>query len=329
MSTASEKYPMTRRLQSEAVAFDVSGYGGRLRVSGEDAIDLLDRLTTNDLSQLRPGTGAGTVLTNSKGRVIDFLRVLHRGGDLLVLTGAGAQKRIIEWIDFYTFSEDVSVEDVSGDTAQFLVVGEGAAEAMSAAFPIAAGLDGFLDHAGAEGATAVRGKLGALDAWEAILPREAGAPDFGLPTLSEAERDRLRIEQGVGKYLREWSEYHSTNPLEANLKPYVSFNKGCYIGQEVVARLNAYDRVKGFLALLEFDCADDLAMDGSIVMLEEDVIEGEGVEVGAIMSPAPGLALAYLRKRRYEDGARIAAATDDGGIVYGTARDIRPPAYFE
>ena len=307
------------RLAAGAAAFDVSQFG-RLRVSGEDAVDLLDRLSTNDLSNLRPGTGAGTVLTTNKGRVIDFMRVLRRGGDLLVLTSPGTQKRIAEWIDFYTFAEDVTVEDVSGETKQFLVAGEGAADAARAALPAAAELDGFLDHADDGEATAVRGGMGAMDAWEIVVPRGARAPDFGLPTLSENERDALRIELGVPEYPNDLNDRR--NPLEANLKPYISFNKGCYIGQEVVARLNAYDKVQRFLCRLDVD-------DNAVASAGASVTDGEGKAIGEVTSAAAGAALAYIRKRGCEDGARVSVSADGGQPLEATLRDIRPPAYFE
>ena len=312
---------LASRLAAGAAAFDVSGFG-RMRVSGEDAVDLLDRLSTNDLSNLRPGTGAGTVLTTNKGRVIDFLRVLRRGeDDLLVLTSPGTQERVAEWIDFYTFAEDVSVEDVSSETRQFLVAGEGAADAARAAFPIAAGLDGFLDHANDGEATAVRGGMGTMDAWEIVVPRGAGAPDFGLPTLSENERDALRIELGIPEYPNDLNDRR--NPLEANLKPYISFNKGCYIGQEVVARLNTYDRVQRFLCRLELDESAALAAPNA------PVTDGEGAEIGEVTSATAGTALAYIRKRSCEDGARVSVSANGGASVGATLRDIRPAVYFE
>lgn len=311
---------LTSRLQSGAAAFDVSQFG-RLRVFGEDAIDLLDRLSTNDLTNLRPGTGAGTVLTTNKGRVIDFLRVLHRGGDILVLTSPGTQKRVVEWIDFYTFAEDVSVEDVSDATRQFLAAGEGAADAMRAALPAAAELDGFLDHANDGETTAVRGGMGALDAWEIVVPRGARAPDFGLPTLSENERDALRIELGIPEYPNDLNDRR--NPLEANLKPYISFNKGCYIGQEVVARLNTYDRVQRFLCRLELDEAAALAAPSA------PVTDVDGAEIGEVTSATAGTALAYIRKRSCEDGARVSVSANGGASVGAVLRDIRPAVYFE
>ncbi len=143
-------------LASTTSVYDVSRCG-RLRMSGEDAIDLLDRLTTNALSDLRPGEGAATVLTTNKGRVIDLLRVLHRGGELLILTSAGTQKRVIEWIDFYTFAEDVAVEDVTARTAHRIAVG------ARAAFPNAGDLQSPLSHAADGDALIIRSDMGEGD----------------------------------------------------------------------------------------------------------------------------------------------------------------------
>ena len=108
------------------------------------------------------------------------------------------------------------------------------------------------------------------------------------------------------------------NPLESLLKPHISFNKGCYIGQEVVARLNTYDRVQRFLCQLLVD-------DGSTVEAGAAVVV-DGSEVGEVTTSSPGLALAYLRKRFYEDGLRVEVRGGDG-VANATVRDIRPPEY--
>ena len=104
---------------------------GRLVVSGSDAIDLLNRLSTNDLEQLQPGHGMSSVLTTNKGRIIDLLHVLHRGEDLLVLTSPGTQQKVADWIEFYTFIEDVSVKDVSDDTVERLYIGDQVASLLT------------------------------------------------------------------------------------------------------------------------------------------------------------------------------------------------------
>ena len=113
MTTTTAPQSLTSRLQTETFQFDMSHFG-RLTVSGSDAIDLLNRLSTNDLEQLAPGQGMSSVLTTNKGRIIDLLHVLHRDEDLLVLTSPGTQQKVADWIEFYTFIEDVSVEGCLG-----------------------------------------------------------------------------------------------------------------------------------------------------------------------------------------------------------------------
>ena len=321
-------------LASEAAVYDASRRG-RLRVSGEDAIDLLDRLTTNALSDLRPGEGAATVLTTNKGRIIDLLRVLHRGDELLILTSEGTQERVIEWVDFYTFAEDVSVEDVTARTAHRVVIGGGAADAVRAAFPDIGDSQSPLSHAAGDGGAAIiRADMGEgdysyrqeapLPAYEIITPLDADIPIPASRTLSEADMKALRIALGIPSYPNELNE--DRNPLEANLKPHVNFNKGCYIGQEVVARLNTYGRVQRFLFRLDVEGGAALA-EGSALRSAEG-----GEDVGFATSSTPGMALAYLRKRFWENGGGAlvgAVGGENGGGASAEADDIRPLAYFE
>ena len=107
---------------------------GRLKVSGADAIDLLDRLSTNKLIDMVVGEIEGTVMTTNKGRIIDLLFVVRRDDHLLVITGPDTRQRVAEWIDFYTFVEDVVVEDVSEETAMLTVAGRKVAEVLPQLF---------------------------------------------------------------------------------------------------------------------------------------------------------------------------------------------------
>ena len=317
-------------LASAAAVYDASRRG-RLRVSGEDAIDLLDRLTTNALSELSPGEGMATVLTTNKGRIIDLLRVLHRGDELLILTSAGTQERVIEWVDFYTFAEDVSVEDVTARTAHRVAVGGGAADAVRAAFPNVGDLQSPLSHAAGDGngdAVIIRADMGEggidapLPAYEIITPLDADIPISASRTLSEGDMKALRIAQGIPSYPNELNE--ERNPLEANLKPQINFNKGCYIGQEVVARLNTYGRVQRFLFRLDVAGGAALA-EGAALMSAKG-----GEDVGFVTSATPGAALAYLRKRFVENGGGALIGENGGGeSVSAEVDDIRPRAYFE
>ena len=307
---------LTPELTGSAIAFDMSDFG-RLRVTGEDATDLLDRLSTNDFRLLEPGRGIGTVLTTNKGRIIDLLRILQREEYLLMITSPGTVERVVEWIEFYTFAEDITVEDITGSTSQWLVVGDGASEAIMGAGFDTHDLDDELSHVTADGnSTVVRTSFGDVPAFEVIAPAEDGTPAFGVEVLDKTGLAQLRVEQGVPAYPNEMNE--DRNPLESLLKPHINFNKGCYIGQEVVARLNTYDRVQRFLCQLIMD--DNQSVDtGATVIVDGD-------EVGEITTSAPGLALAYLRKRFYEDGLRVEVSCN-GVLTGATVRDIRPPEY--
>ncbi len=308
---------ITARLQTETALFDMSDFG-RLVVTGSDAIDLLNRLSTNDLEQLEPGHGISSVLTTNKGRIIDLLRVLHRGDDLLVLTSPGTQWKVADWIDFYTFTEDVSVKDVTGDTSERLYIGEQVAELLAEEGYLPNSLDANLSHVqtGDNDAqtTVVRADLGELSAYRLIASADRPPPDFGLQTLDDKDFRALRIEQAIAAYPAEMNE--DRNPLEANLKPHINFNKGCYIGQEVVARLNTYDRVQRFMCRLEFD-------DGIVVEAGSPIIVDDSA-VGEVTSSAPSMALAFLRKRYYRDGSE-ALVESDGKRIPVVVRDIRPP----
>ena len=304
-------------LATDAAVFDVSS-SGRLSVRGDDALDLLNRLSTNDLELLQPGGGMGTVLTTNKGRIIDLLRVLHMGDHLLVLTSPGTKDRVVEWIDFYTFAEDITVTDIAPDTSHLLFIGEAAGEALSKAGLGAWDLREQLRHSTSDvedsTQTIIRADFGSIPAWEVISPighdiQPGELERHGVPAL-----ETLRIEQGIPAFPSELNDAH--NPLEANLKPHISFNKGCYIGQEVVARLNTYDRVQRFLC--------QLVVDDAVTLEPGSALTVNGDNAGVVTSSIPGLSLAYLRKRFYEDGMTV-HVQDTNGPIEATVSDLRPP----
>ena len=320
MTMTAAPQSLTFRLLTETATFDMSN-SGRLVVTGSDAIDLLNRLTTNDLELLQPGHGLSSVLTTNKGRIIDLLHVLHRGDDLLILTGPGTQQKVAEWIDFYTFIEDVSVADITDKTSERLFIGGNVSDLLADDGYILTPLTPSLAHRqisdGESQTIVIRADLGELPAYRIISSADHPLSDLDLNALDEDDFRTLRIEQAIAAYPAEMNE--DRNPLEANLKPHISFNKGCYIGQEVVARLNTYDRVQRFMCRLELD-------DGLVVTPGSSIVV-DGSTVGEVTSSAPGIALAFLRKRHYEDGAEVKIESEAGETALAVVRDIRPPEY--
>ncbi len=296
---------------AERAAFADRSACGRLRITGADALDLLNRLTTNDLSSLPDGTARSTVLTNGDARVIDHLRLAAADGAIWCIASPGRAEAVAEWIDLYTFGEDVVVEDVSSATAQLAVAGPLAADALSAAGFTVPSLDsvaiwsaplahpsdslslweragvptpspsgrgpGFrlplpLGEGRGEGrarggrvgrvgrASRARGDgpagivvaspFGAYAAYDVLLPLAdaeyaKAALRAAVDEADAAAFDAYRIEQGVPAYGAEFGAFN--NPLEARLLGSISDEKGCYTGQEVIARLQTYRKVQRLL----------------------------------------------------------------------------------
>ena len=288
---------------------------GRLEISGEDAIDLLNRLSTNELATLEVGSGAATVLTTNKGRIVDLLHV-HRGEVALsVFTSPGNQNRVAEWIDFYTFVEDVEVEDKSIETAMLSVGGPGSASLLDMLTDGQASLLRVFerlnaDIAGVQSEVFRSDFLGSTsydivvqasnkDMLSALLI-EKGAVAVGANTI-----EAVRVERGIPAFGNELTEDY--NPHEANLVHHVSFSKGCYIGQEVIARLQTYKKVSKFLVGLRWDGEGPTA--GSF-------LSHDGKRMGVVTSsarlPLNGqvVGLGYVRKDFVDEGMTV---TDESG----------------
>ena len=257
---------------AEALTVHHTAYGC-LKATGEDALDLLNRLSTNKVDHLEPGHWTPTVLTTDRGRIVDLLCVVHAGECVYLLTSPGQQQLVIEWLDKYTIMEDLEVTDVSESTAIIALAGEGAAVVLG----LDAGEPDYLPglqypaptvSAGEWNAIAVRRPLGGLPCQLLVLPGEAASAvaaalaDAGAVEADASEWETLRVRSGAPAYGSEMGEPY--NPLEAGLIGTIDFTKGCYIGQEVIARLDSYDRVQKYLAVLTFSDGSDATVGVSL-----------------------------------------------------------------
>ena len=224
---------------------------GRMRMSGADALDLLNRLSTNKLETLPEDQGVPTVLASPKGRVVDLLLVGARSAHFLCLTSPGRQGPVMEWIDFYTFAEDAPLEDLTPLTAQFALAGPGAASALSELGVSTAELPRYhLCEAAIGGRPVVvwHTLTSGTPTYEVIVSRELAGEvwrclvEAGAVQTGQTAWEALRVAHGVPAYGTEYGD--STNPLESRLTGAISIDKGCYTGQEVIARLLTYKKVQ-------------------------------------------------------------------------------------
>ena len=310
---------------------------GCLKATGDDALDLLNRLSTNRVDHLEPGHWAPTVLTTDRGRIVDLLCVVNAGECVYLLTSPGQQQPVIEWLDKYTIMEDLEVNDVSDSTAIIALAGDGVAATL--------GLDNEgPDHlpgrqypaptvsVGGCGAIAVSRPLGGdLTCRLLIVPAEAASATVGA--LAEAGADiadadaweTLRVQSGGPAFGSEMGEPY--NPLEAGLIGAIDFTKGCYIGQEVIARLDSYHRVQKYMAVLRFSSGSEATVGASLT--------DEGRTAGEVTSlyrtPSGELrGLGYVRTAAAEPGQTLelqapasgTATVEDTPKLFGPGQDF-------
>ncbi|CAI8041129.1 Putative transferase At1g60990, chloroplastic [Geodia barretti] len=252
-----------------------SGYGC-LKATGEDTLDLLNRLSTNKVDHLQPGHWAPTVLTSDRGRIVDLLSVIHAGECVYLLTSPGQQQPVIEWLDKYTIMEDLEVEDVSGSTAVIALAGEGCDAALNLEPDGTDRLPGLQYPAptvniGGREAIAISHPLGDLPCCLLVAVSDyaaeigASLESSGASQMDAEAWEALRVANGAPAFGSEMGEPY--NPLEAGLIGAIDFTKGCYIGQEVIARLDSYDRVQRYLSVLRFSDGCDVTV-GTALFLE-------------------------------------------------------------
>jgi tRNA-modifying protein YgfZ len=228
-----------------------------VRAVGPDAASYLQRMLSNDVEALGVGESSEALLLTPKGRVIAPMRVLRRDADdFLLLTEPEVAEQLRTELRRMRFAAKVEIE--LEEHRSYLVVGD-----VNGGIP-------NLDYG--------------IPAGEIL---DADPPD--LPALSEEELEALRIEAGKPRFGKEIDD--SILPAEAGLdQTHISFTKGCFPGQEPVARLHYRGHPNRRLRVLE---VDDVEPGTELVW--------EGKVVGRVTSAVAGRALAYVRNEVPDD----------------------------
>ena len=270
-----------------------------LLVSGPEAADYLQGQLTNDVEVLAPGEGCYAALLDRKGHMQGDMRVLRTEEGLRIDTEAVAGDAVLRHLSMYKVGREVAVEETTGELSVLSVIGPASEQ-------IAIGGPAGPEHAhrpaevGGAPCIAVGTDLGvdllvSPDAAEAAV---AALARRGAELVSEAAAEIARVESGRPRFGHEMTT--ATIPQEAGINERaVSFSKGCYIGQETVARLHYRGKPNRHLRGLRLSAP---AADGDPVRLGERELGAIGT---AVISPARGpIALAILR-REAEPGTAV------------------------
>ncbi|MDP2884882.1 MAG: hypothetical protein Q8P51_07675 [Ignavibacteria bacterium] len=215
---------------------DVSG-SVVVSMVGTDSLDFLQRISTNDMARLKTGENVQTILTDEKGRIIDIVGVVcQTDGRFLLVGQSRVSGQLMSWIEKYIIMEDIKIDDLTSLFTQFLVFG-------TISFPQKDFIRGLAPESTTYEETWGRSKLHRV-----LTPREAEQDvrqrlsDRGILSVTNEAFEEYRIHHGIPIVPNELSALY--NPLEANISSLISWTKGCYIGQEVIARLDTYKKVQ-------------------------------------------------------------------------------------
>ena len=308
------------------VALIDRSHWGRLRLAGPHRLQFLHSQSTADVATLDPGSGTDTVLVTPQGRTIDVATVLSQGSGALLLLSPGMSTAIKERLEKFIFPNDeVSVSDIAPATAMFSLLGPasdvvmrelaaesvvGAEQGSHSVFsfggkPVIAVVGGGLPGTGY---TLIVAESAAGDLWRAITGR--GAEPMGTRAWEIA-----RVLAGRPAPGRELTEEY--NPLEAGLYGAVSLNKGCYIGQETLAKVHSQGALRRELWGLELEAP--CAVGADVYAYSSDSSGSSGKSIGRVTSYVDTVqqahrALAYLKCR---DGAQKVALEGKSVVVDG------------
>jgi folate-binding protein YgfZ len=266
---------------------------GVLRLAGRDALALLHRMGTQDVAKLRPGESRYAAFLDAKGHLVGDAMVHAREGEVLLVGEAAAAPTLAAHLRRYVLRDDVRVEERSAGLRGLCLLGE----AGLARAPAGTALDDPRRGAPA--------RCLLLPAGEAEQAREALVGQ-GFAALSAGDLEVLRVLGGVPRFGADMDG--SRLVIEAALTgPAVSFDKGCYLGQEVVLRGTFRGQVQRGLVQLELPAGA-----GPGAKLRAPGPDGQ--EVGWVTSAADApegrVGLGYLRRAHWREGERLAT---DGG----------------
>lgn len=305
------------------LAVDLSGRG-EIVLAGADRLSYLHGLVTNDVKRLVPGSGCHAAFLTPKGKMLADLTALHAGEELLLDCEPPLVATLLELLAKYLFFSEVTVTDRTAGRGVVHVAGPLAPAALealgAAALPpqlhdhLEAGLAGVpvrlvREDRGGEGGIDIRFPL---DRRPLLLERLAAA---GAVLAGRERLEAGRIEAGIPLWGRELDE--TVLPDEAGLRRNsISETKGCYIGQETVARIKTYGHVNRHLVglLLPPPGEGPTAVEAGAALVAEGARAGHVTSVAVSSRLGRPVALAYVKRELAAPGTALAVESPDGPV---------------
>ena len=291
-------------LRSGAAWLDLSSRG-KIIATGDDRARLLHAMTTNQVEKLQPGEGCYAFFLNPQGRILGDVNLFCRENDLLLDVEPETREALYQHLDKYIIADDVTLEDATSRLATIDLEGPLAlSTAARLSVPLPEKPWGHSDWSGImvanlslTGAPGVRffapasQKPGLID-----LFQNAGAREAGMDAARVVRLEHFKPRYGE-------DIFPTTLSQETQQHHAVNFNKGCYIGQEIVERVRSRGLVHRLLAGVEIESSEVPAAEIRLFHGEEDI----GRMTSAAFSPALGkvVGMAYVRRELAEPGTAL------------------------
>jgi glycine cleavage system T protein len=302
---------------------DIS-YHGTLTLTGEDRAKFLHRLISNDVENLSNGEGNyGTLLTN-RGKIIADMKVYILGDAINISTAPECTEDVFAELDKYIIADDVELSVETDNIGAIAVYGPKSTELVQSVLDAEEDLSSLQEYHSrfcvfdqqwivCVGSNTVgecgyhlyisTDKLETL--WEKLMAEGPNVVPIGWDAL-----ESLRIEAGTPRYGTELTD--SVIPLEAELEHAIDFEKGCYIGQEIVARMKYRGHPNRLLRGIEIHAENPAQQKSPIFHDDKEV----GWVTSSVYSPTLGkpIALSYVRTVVTEQGSQIQIETSKGRV---------------
>lgn len=259
-----------------------------IEMTGRDRARFLHGMCTNEIKKLKPGEGCLAAVVNRQGKMVGDVAVHAAEQVLYLVTERSNAAPLLEHLNRFLVADDVVMK--ISDAAVIGVYGTAAA--------------------GVDGLPVVRDPVLGLPGVDLLVPAERGDEldrllNRGVSPLGFAAWERLRIENGFPRWGADMGP--EVLPMEAGLEPIaIRYDKGCYIGQEVIQRVKTYSEPPKMLVQMAFD--------GPAPAAGTPILAG-AEEIGHITSALPGLALGYVRKEQKAPGTRVTIAPSTSAEV--------------
>ena len=305
---------------------------GKLLLSGPDHVKFLQGMLTNDIEGTSPGAGLYAAVLTPKGKMISDMRVFRRPDSVYMDIEPETAAELKTLLQRYRLSYKAEISDVTEDLCVLHACGPESARLVEESFGVECASMREHDHVRAGEAAVVKldrtgdggfdvafGNDAAERVWEALCagPRKAGL--VGREAL-----EVMRIEAGIPVYGKDMDS--STIPIEAGIWSALDFEKGCYVGQEVIARTRWRGRVNWHLAYFESEKDSVLAPGDRLAAGERKV----GRITSSAFSPAFGknVAIGYVRREFREfEGELDILDEKSGGKSGKTAKISKKPLH--